>query len=212
MAQQAGANQSPRVTTGYLNQSGRTGDPAPGVLVSTSQISGSIVQSYAGQLGGILFISPATATTLSDTTVSSLFSGAYRYVQFLLTSTASNLRGQIVFWNSIDNCIVTPDAIAANRSTMAGITLNSTTKGNYDFIQIAGKANVKFGTITKTTPVAGDAVFVNNTPSNLADVIADATALTAPQLVDWLGVALVNPSSNTVSLVLLRALPDLFYS
>ena len=67
-------NQSPRVTAGYLND---VNDPAPGVPLASP--SGSIVQNYAGQMGGKLFLGSVTASALSDTAVGTLYGGVYQY-------------------------------------------------------------------------------------------------------------------------------------
>lgn len=191
MANIQGSNQSPLVTQKYLNTPSYAGDPAPGVLVSTAQISGSIVQPYTGQLGGILTLGEGTAAVYSDlTNGKQLYAGTYQYVQFYASSTATAAAGCVVFWqNTLNgNWIVTPDASATNIANIAGIALCNTGKGNYWFIQTSGIAQVKFkAATTKTTPAIGDAVYVDTTPSNLADVIADATTLTSPQLKAILG-------------------------
>lgn len=205
MAGIQGANQSPRITQRYLNTLAYTGDPSPGVVVSTAQVSGSIVQPYTGQVGGRLTIGGGEASKFSDPAVTpTLMAGVYDYVQFLSTSTASNAPGQVVFLTSTLN-VVTPDAGATDSGLIAGITLGTPAKGNYWFIQVAGIAAVKFGTITKTTPVVNDAVFLNTTPSNVADVLADGTTMTPPTVKLLMGVAYGSaPASNTISLVALR--------
>jgi hypothetical protein len=190
-------NQSPRVTSGFLNT---VNDPSPGVpLVSPS---GSIVQSYGGQVGGDTYMSAADALKLSDVTnTGTLFEGIYKYVQFLSTSTAANARGQVVFWSNRSQYIVTPDATVANAGKIAGICLNAVTKGNWGFIQVAGKASLLFKA-GLTTPYDGAVVTVDPTPSNLATtVVTDATAISAAMLRSMLGVADGIPASSTVSLV-----------
>lgn len=194
-----GQNQAPRVTTEFLND---VNDPSPGVPLASP--SGSIVQPYTGQLGGKLSLDAATALALSDTAIGTLYGGVYQYVKFKAGTTTAPARGQVVFWDDIDNYVVTPDATATNDSQIAGIVLNAVTKGNYGFIQIAGKASVLFGTVTKVTPAIGDLVIVDSTPSPDANVLADATNITSPTAKLIIGKAVVAaPASTTISLVLL---------
>lgn len=136
-----GMNQSPRITTNYLNQAGRQGDPAPGVPVSTAQVSGSIVQPYAGFNGGKLTVTNPWAAQLADPSVGPLYGGLYQYVQLDPAATAALTRGQIVFWGDELNYIVT--ALGGTRK-VAGVALNSTAPGNWDFIQITGIASVRY--------------------------------------------------------------------
>jgi hypothetical protein len=197
------ANQSPRITTNYLNQAGRVGDPAPGVPLSTAQSSGNIVQPYGGMVGGKLTISNPEAKTMADTTVGPLYGGIYMYVQFRSGSTAANARGQLVFWFDPDNYIVTPDYTASAAGQIAGVTLNATTRGNFDFIQLAGEALVRFGTITGTGTI-GDVVTLL-AANNMADDAAQGTALAPSATKTIIGVATrTAPASNTVSPVRLN--------
>ena len=196
-----GINNAPRLPTGFLNSSG--GDPAIGVPLTSP--SGSIVQQYGGQLGAKLSLDTGEASNASDPAASTLFAGVYQYVQFASGSTASNARGQIVFWLTAASYIVTPDVTAATQGLIAGITLATITKGNYGWIQIQGRASVKFkSSITKATPAAGDLVVVDQgggTPTDTADVLADATNLTSPITKSILGVADVAPVGGTVTAV-----------
>ena len=85
-----GQNQHPRITTTYLNQVNRRGDPAPGLnvggatdFVNGGQIgfSGQIAQPYAGFIGGKLTITDPWAKQFSDPAVGPLYGGIYQYVQ-----------------------------------------------------------------------------------------------------------------------------------
>lgn len=197
------SNQSPRITTTYLNQNGRAGDPAPGVLVSTAQASGSIVQPYGGMLGGKLTLANSEAKSMADPSVGNLYGGIYQYVQFLSTSVAAPVRGQILYWSNPDQYIVTPDYAAAVAGQIAGIAVNGTSRGNFDFIQIAGEAMVRFGTITGSGNI-GD-VITMLAASNVADDPAQATAFTPAVAKTIIGVASrTAPASNTVSPVRLN--------
>jgi hypothetical protein len=211
MAGIAGADQSPKTTVPLFND---VSDVAPGVPVSTTSVSGSIVQPYGGQLGGRTWLNANDAVRLADTAIGTLYDGCYQYVLFVAASTAANAVGQPVFWKDTEKYTVTPDGSGGTASSIklvAGIALNAVGKGQYGFIQVAGRAGVKFGTITKATPAIGDAVFVSATPANptLADVLSATTAVTVDNIQLYLGVAFTLPVSSAVSSVLLRGLPEI---
>jgi hypothetical protein len=150
---------------------------------------------------------------VNGVTLPQLYSGIYQYVQFLETSTASNAQGQVVFWvpanatvtsDGYQSYIVTPDAPTVP-SMIAGIALNAVTKGNFGWIQITGEATVLFKTgITKATPVVGDLVVLDLTPSDTADVLADATNITSVQYRAVIGKAIDAPVSASLKRVLLQ--------
>lgn len=190
------SNQSPKLT-GLLND---INDPAPGVPLASP--SGSIVQSYGGQVGGKLWLGSVAALALSDTAVGTLFGGVYQYVKFKAASTTAPARGGLVVWDDRENFVVTPDVTATTVSGVAGVALNSVTKGQYGFIQIAGKASVLFkASTTKTTPAIGDLVIIDLTPSNVGDVLADATALVSPTAKLIIGVAIAAPVGGAISTI-----------
>lgn len=179
-----------RVTTGLLNT---VNDAVAGGSVA----SGTGANPYAGQLGAIAYFGPSTIRY--DSSIGTLYEGWYQYVQFLSTSSASNARGQFVFWNDLTNFIVTPDATDGQH---AGVTLNVITKGNYGWIQISGLASVLFrSSITKATPAVKDLV-VTTSGANTADILADATNLTSPLYKRVVGVAASTaPVGGAISLV-----------
>lgn len=200
------------VSPGLLNL---VNDPVCGGLVS----SGTGLSPRLGQLGKKLHMTQDEAyaryggsKVINGVALPQLYSGIYQYVQFYASSTASNAQGQVVFWRpasatqSLDgyqNYIVTPDAPTVP-SMIAGITLNAVTKGNFGWIQIAGEATVLFKTgITKATPVVGDLVVLDLTPTDTADVLADATNLTSVQARVIIGKAIDAPVSASLERVLL---------
>ena len=195
------------VSTGLLNT---VNDPVIGGLLS----SGTGLSPRAGQLGKKVQMTQDEAYAryynklINGVTNPQLYAGVYQYVQFKAGSTASNAQGQVVFWETaansgLENYVVTPDAPTVP-SMIAGITLNAVTKGNYGWIQIAGEASVLFKTgITKGSPVAGDLVVLDLTPSNTADVLADATNLTSVQARVIIGKAYDAPVQTTIKRVLL---------
>ena len=200
-----------KISTGLLNT---VNDPVCGGLVS----SGTGAAPDLGQLGKKLHMTQDEAYTryaskvVNGVALQQLYSGIYQYVQFYASSTASNALGQVVFWrpssttvtaDGLISYIVTPDAPTVP-SMIAGITLNAVTKGNYGWIQIAGLATVLFKTgITKATPVVGDLVVLDLTPSDTADVLADATDITSVQARVIIGKAYDAPVSATATRVLL---------
>ncbi len=195
------ANQTSVVQiNGKLNTTNDTypggGDASPGLVPA--------------MVGAEIQLSGADAAKLSDTTVATLRSGRYKYVQFKSGSSASNARGQLVFYlNSADYeaGIVTPDGAAVKDGLCAGVTLNAVSKGSYGWIQIGGNADVKFkSSVTDTT--IGNQVVVDTT-ANVADSLADATAnATAGVSKRVIGVSLAASANSTISAVLLKGLPS----
>jgi len=195
-----GTNQSPKLPTGFLNSV--NGDPAPGLPVSTASVSGSIIQPYAGQVGAKLSVDTNEASALSDPATGTLLAGVYQYVQFLSTSVAANARGQVVFWSTRGTYVVTPDVTSATQGLIAGVTLSVITKGNYGWIQIAGRATVKYkSALTATAPAAGDMVIVDQAPTFAVDDPTQTTALTPLQQKSVLGTAVVLPVAAALSAV-----------
>jgi hypothetical protein len=148
-----GQNQHPRITTNYLNQLSRVGDPGAGVPVSTAQMSGSIVQEYLGFAGGKLTITNPWAPQFADPLVGPLYGGIYMYVRLDPLSPPLT-RGGIAIWADELNYIVT--ATGSTQAKIAGIALNPTFPGYWDFIQIAGVAMVMMtsaGSIGNTATV-----------------------------------------------------------
>ena len=190
------------VSTGFLNT---VNDAVIGGLLS----SGTGSSPRAGQLGKIVNLKQDEAAKRYGSASVVLYGGLYQYVQFKAGSTAANAQGQLVFWDTAANkgsesYIVTPDAPTVP-SMMAGVALNAVTKGQYGWIQIAGLATVKFcAAITKVSPVAGDLVVLDLTPTNTADVLADATGLTSVQMRAVIGKAYDAPVSGALKRVLLN--------
>lgn len=218
-----GTDQGPIVTQRFLNTASYAGDPSPGQVVSTANVSGSIVQSYAGQLGGILTLNEADANYYSDlTNGKQLYAGDFQYVQFDPNGVQSPaVQGQVVFWKNNTtnllngNYIVSPDITGVNlvnAGVIAGIALTNTVKGNYWFIQVTGVAQVKFAaSLGATTPAVGDLVFADySTPSNLAyDPLQSTNNLALSNLKAVLGVAWgTAPAASTISPVMLGGLSN----
>lgn len=209
-----------QITQRYLNTAAYAGDPSPGNVLSTSQVSGSIVQPYGGFVGRISPMGRAAANYLADPAAYPLYPGDYQYVQFdpLAVQTPA-IQGQVVYWkNNTTNLgssgfIVSPDVTGANLKNLgciAGIALCNVVAGNYWFIQTAGIAQVKFGaTQGAVTPAVGDLVFADySTPSNLSyDPVQSTGNLALSNLKAVLGIAWATaPAASTISPVLLGGL------
>jgi hypothetical protein len=165
-------------------------DPLPGQSVS----SGTGAPQYGGQVGCRVCLGnddPAIVNSISPV----LYGGIYQYVQFLLTATKAAAQGLLAFWSTDSTYIVTNDEPTGS-SDIAGVCLNSVTKGNYGWIQIAGKATVQYrATLTKVTPATGDLVIgaaLTVTPG-VVDIIADATNLTSVQARSIVGIVVGSP-------------------
>lgn len=198
-----GQNQSPRITTTYLNQQGRTGDPDPGVNVSTAQMPGYIVQPYSGFEGGKLTITNTWAPQFADPAVGPLYGGVYMYVQ-VDPAGGPLVRGQAVFWSNSLRYIVTAIPSQPLEGQTAGIAVNNTAKGHWDFIQVAGIAMVLFGTITGPTPGVGEVIRVP-AGSSLADAGGQMTPFVPAEAKTVIGIStLVAPANNSISPVRLN--------
>ena len=205
-----GQNQHPRITTNYLNQLNRKGDHGPGLnvggridYVNGGQVglSGMIAQPYAGFIGGKLTVTNPWAAQKADPAVGPLYGGIYMYVQVDPLAAAPLVRGNILFWLDELNYVVTAAGqsgapLAPNK--IAGIAVNNTWAGYWDFIQISGLAMVRFtaaGTI-------GQAVSVDPTATPPVPILGAAT-----MNANFMGTArLTNPVANTVSPVELNIL------
>ena len=160
-------------------------DPLPGQSVS----SGTGAPQYAGQVGCRVCLGNDDLAIVNSSSPT-LYGGIYQYVQFLLTATKASAQGLLAFWSTDTTYIVTNDEPTGN-SDIAGVCLNAVSKGNYGWIQIAGKATVQYrAVLTKTTPAVGDLVLdaaLSVTPG-VVDILADATNITSVQLRSVIGI------------------------
>lgn len=172
-------------------------DPVVGQTVTNGQ-------PYQGQLGAVLVLNAAEALRLSNTTTGTLYGGKYQYVQFLSTQSGTTVVGGPMYWSDADNFIVTAD-VPTNGAGFAGVALNVVTKGNYGFIQVAGKAALHTAAVTKASPAIGDAV-VTSTIGIFDDLTdANSTVLQAARIVGQWTVA---PANNTTTLAVFQAVPN----
>ena len=187
-------------------------DPLPAQSVS----SGTGAAQYGGQVGSRVALDPTSMGVLPlQAAGTTLFGGIYQYVKTASGSTANPATGTICFWDlSVAESVyqVTADAkpTTAIPTLIAGIFLNAITKGNYGWIQIAGRAGVLFDSAI-TSAAAGNGVTakISAAVASTADVGTALAATTAGAIagVDTLiGIAETLPVVSTVSTVQLNML------
>ena len=210
----------PQITQRFLNTPTYAGDPTPGAVVQTSDVSGSIIQSYGGFVGQITPLGKDSADYLSDkTNGKQLYAGDYQYVQHDPLASIALVAGQVTFW--LDNTtnllpgggfIITGVESAAQLGLIAGIALVNQGVGKYWWIQTAGIAQVKFAAVQgPATPAVGDLIFADyNTPGNLAyDPVQTTNNITLAQLKSVLGIAWgTAPVAGAISPVMLGGLDN----
>lgn len=190
-----------RLESGYLNNAGDV------------YAGGANAQQAPGQLGQEIWLSDTDAfaltnpsgTTIKTTSVSTaLRNGYYRRVLSKAASTLAPAEGVAAYWdgtvNNIGAYIVTPDN---NGGIILGYYLAAVTKGYYCWIQTSGIVWRKFtGTLTKVA-ASGDMVS-NIAATGLADVLADATAVTQLSMQNFEGRALDTPTNGGLKRILVQ--------
>lgn len=105
----------------------------------------------------------ADALAMSKVSVGTLYGGLYQYVTTFLTSTATPTISRGLFWRILsadDSYTVTPDESGAmGADGWAGVSINTLTKGNSWWMQIAGKVKVQFRATLTGTGGAGTAAY-----------------------------------------------------
>ncbi len=199
-----------RVTTGLLNT---VNDSLPGQVVS----SGTGASKYQGQLGQRIELGPDLVKF--DSTIGTLLGGEYQYVRFASGMTATPARGLLAFWDTSvaeDLYQVTMDegGLTQGANLNAGVVLNVVTKGNYGFIQVQGRASVKFRAVLTGTAATGVPVFAAGAGAGAdvatADVLGTGANPTFTQTVSqearFLGIAEAIPVAGGISIVQLASL------
>jgi len=128
-------------------------DAAAGGAYSAAEDGG--VGRFPGQVGQTIDF--RTGEVISyDSTIGVLYSGRYQYVKFKAGTTLAPTKGLVCYWDPDlpGQGAVTMDAPTVGGS-IAGVCLNSVTKGNYGFIQVSGVATVlcKASSLTRTAAV-----------------------------------------------------------
>jgi len=184
---------------------------AGGVIVSvpSGAPSPAVSQTIPGDR---IVLDDATALALSDTTIGTLYGGIYMYVGATWTTQAARLGG-IAFWlaANLTNGTYTVNGDAqpttAIPTYIAGIFINTLTKGNFGWIQIAGLATVLFdGALTAAA--AGNWVSAKVSASAGTASTADNGAVAGVvTLAAMLGVAVGLPATSAASTVLITRSP-----
>lgn len=209
--------QQVRMTNLYLNW---CDDPAPGVIIASANFPGGIVQPYTGQVGSKFFYDSDQMNKLSDPT-SLLYGGAYQYVKFKLGDTFA--KGQLAFWDrsvadDLYQVTTTESNTTLPASLIAGVVINvaghANTPGNYGFIQVEGRASVKFRAVLSSPGQTGSPVFAAAAGAGADNALADvlggggaATVDTVARAIDrFIGRAEAAPVGGAVSIVSLGGL------
>ncbi len=182
-----------RVSTGKLNTVNDT------VIANQSGITG--VSKFGGQLGKVLYLAQDQISTMFDSSVGTLFGGAYRYVHLSEElSTPEPAIGQFLFWddNPLDpGSYIVTDTGPTDVPQPAGVYVGGIEAGNYGFIQIAGLCYVLFGSLSNAGAL-GQGIIV--TAAGLAD---NGTPVN-PTYVGWMAGAAI-PVHNQLGLVELNS-------
>lgn len=172
-----------RVSTGLLN----TVNDA--VIGNQSGITG--VSKFGGQLGKILWVSDEQIGQMYDSTVGTLYAGAYQYVKVAAGQTLAV--GDLLYW---DQSVSSPasaytvtksaSTTTANYQSFAGFALNAVSAGQYGFIQIAGIATGRYVASVTGTKQIGAQVMGSVATAGRVDVIdAAITGLTQNNFLGW---------------------------
>lgn len=148
---------------GFLN--GGAGDDVIGGSLTGVPSTIYATQGLQDIPGDRIIFGMADALALSKTSVGTLYGGMYQYVTSYVSSTATPTINRALFWRiaSGDNTYtVTPDESGAmGADYWAGVSINTLTKGNSWWMQLAGKVKVLFrATVTGVTPAAGNGVYL----------------------------------------------------
>lgn len=146
---------------GFLN--GGSGDAVIGGQLSGLPAGLSISMGGQDVPGDRIVFGMADALAMSKVSIGTLYGGMYQYMTTYLLSTATPTINRGLFWRILsadDSYTVTPDESGAmGANGWAGVAINTLTKGNSWWMQIAGKVKVLFrGTLTGTG-AAGSAVY-----------------------------------------------------
>ena len=154
---------------------------------------------FAGQLGAVVEFRDNNVPF--DASIGTLFGGEYQLVQTVAGSTLAPAVGLVANWTDLVNFVVSPDLPTQPGSASAGIYVSAPTKGNFCMIQVSGVATALCATLTETG-VIGDAMFV--VTGAKVNNLADATAITAGNLNDYIGDAAELPVTATLNKLFLK--------
>lgn len=186
-----------RVSTGLLNT---VNDD---VIANQAGITG--VSKFGGQLGKTLWVSSEQIGQMFDSTVGTLYAGAYQYV--LVAAGQTIAAGDLLYWDegAADTTFTVTKAVdttTKNYASVAGFALNAISAGNYGFIQIAGKATGRYVASITGTKQVGAQVMASVATAGRVDVIdAAITGLTQQNFLGW---ALALPADGALGTIQLN--------
>ncbi len=187
----------------YFNAAG--GDAVQGGALA-SVPSGVLGANQGSQTipGDRLILDAADALALSNTTIGTLYGGLYQYVKVAASSSAAPTLGHICWWDTsvADSTYqVTPDQPSSK--LVAGVFINTPTKGYYWWILVSGKVSGVFKTPLTGAAAVGQAAYADST--GVFDVQDAGTNPTFTQFGDllnaYMGVAETLPVAGAASLV-----------
>ena len=177
-----------------------------------------VVMGMGGQddLGKRLTIMDQDAADWSLAATGTLFGGIYQAVQVDSGATAANIfPGAAAYLldtatgggnnSGSQGYVVTDQAHALATNLGCGVFLNAITPGNFGFIQISGKATVKY-TAAPASLVAGCLVVFKGVTAGTFDTILDATAITGALLSAVIGNSIQAPVANTLGTIFIKTL------
>jgi hypothetical protein len=191
--------------------------PTLGQINSLLQAAG-VILGMGGQddIGKRLCIADIDGPDWSLAATGTLFGGIYQAVQVDAGATAANIfPGAAAYLldtatgggaNSGSNgYVVTDSAHALATNLGCGVFLNAITPGQFGFIQISGKATVKY-TAAPASLVAGCAVVFKGVTAGTFDTVLDATAITGALLSAFVGNSIQAPAANALGTIFIKTL------
>ena len=161
-------------------------------------------------LGKRIVIADADAASWSLSSVGTLFGGVYQLVQLSSAATTANaVKGCAAFTQDgtsnagSQGYVVTDEAHADALGLIAGVFLNTITPGNFGFIQVHGKATVKYNAAVTDTTV-GDVVIVKGAGDGTFDALAAATAVTDVVMAKYIALAIQAPVAGALKTVQMK--------
>jgi hypothetical protein len=131
----------------------------------------------------------------SGATAANIFTGAAAY--FLDTQTGGGAN------SGSNNYVVTDSAHAVSPGDVCGVFLNPITPGQWGFIQISGKATVKYTAAVTSASQSASTVSGGATAGTFDNIIAAITGITLPTVV---GTPIAVPANGALGTVFLRYL------
>jgi len=171
-----------------------------------------VTVNYGSQddLGKRIEIAEANAAAFTYTPNGTLYGGVYQLVQVDSGATALKVGvGLAAFLKqgntNAQNYVVTSEDQAITIGMLCGVFLNTITPGNFGFIQVAGKVNVKYKAGVTAT-VDGGAVIVAGAGDGTFDCPTQSGSVTYTNIGAWVGNALATPVGGSTLPVQMRSI------